>query len=81
MLLMKHCPKCNCELGENLQQGQEITCPNCGFNVEIHYTLSEQIHDPVGLLFRDKKYISNKYRILFLLSLIVFIVFMLSLLK
>lgn len=61
---MKRCPKCSCVLGERLQEGQEITCPECGLKTIIHYTLMDQLRDPVGLLLRDPKYISRKYLVI-----------------
>jgi len=72
---MKCCPKCGHQLGEALREGQETTCPKCGLTIVIHYSLREQLKDPIGLLSRDPKYVSKKsqlkliYVILFVIAL------------
>ena len=76
---MMHCPKCNRELGEGLREGQETTCPQCGSKVEVHYTLKEQLRDPLGLLLRDPKYVNPKSQ-LGLIFIVVFIVALITIL-
>ena len=53
---MMKCPDCGWNLGEGLRQGQRTTCPHCGKEVQVHYSLREQLRDPIGLLLRDPKY-------------------------
>ncbi len=73
---MMKCPDCGWNLGEGLRQGQRTTCPHCGKEVQVHYSLREQLRDPIGLLLRDPKYVSKRFqaRLLVILVLIVALV-------
>ena len=57
MLPLIRCPKCKCVLGDGLREGQETTCSACGMAFKVHYTLKDQLCDPIGLLVRDPKYV------------------------
>ena len=77
---MIRCPKCNRELGEGLREGQETSCPQCGFKIRVHYTLKDQLRDPIGLLVRDPKYVSQKsqlgviFVVVFIVALIIILI-------
>jgi DNA-directed RNA polymerase subunit RPC12/RpoP len=76
---MKRCPKCSRELGDGLREGQETVCPRCGLEIRIHYSLREQLSDPIGLLVRDPKYVSKRSQ-LGLIFVILFIVVLVGIL-
>src|SRR5205085_597202 len=76
---VKHCPKCNWELGDALREGQQTRCPKCGFEIVVHYTLKEQLRDPMRLLLRDPKYISKKSQLITILVIILLVVFFMTL--
>jgi DNA-directed RNA polymerase subunit RPC12/RpoP len=76
---MIHCPKCNQELGDGLREGQETSCHRCGFRIKVHYTLKDQLRDPMGLLLRDPKYVSRRSQLAAIFA-VIFIVVLVALL-
>ena len=73
MLQMK-CPNCSAMLPQNSKEGEKVICLNCGEQVRIHYTLMDQLKDPVGILLRNPKYVRKQFDWISLAILILFIV-------
>lgn len=71
LLMPLKCPQCNQLLGDAVREGQITTCPRCGMRVKVHYTIWDQLNDPIGMLTRDPKYVRPIFRFLFVLTIVL----------
>jgi hypothetical protein len=46
-------------------------CPRCGKEIQVHYSLTEQLHDPYGLLVRDPKYVSRRFQVRLIVAIVL----------
>lgn len=69
-----NCPNCNAILPKNAQEGEEIICLSCSKKVSMHYTLKEQLKDPLGILFRNPKYVRKQFKWVFIIVVIVAVI-------